>query len=447
LRVFAVQFEQQPARMRTASSFERAIGCVMRNEVAPYLARSRPNLVVFDEDLGLETLAIGPRGAGARKLLLHGVRACRGQPFPCATVATLSTLDGGYARALRYVEGKFPAARAELGRAFVAATDVFVRAFMGTMASVARRYRVYVIASNTQAPFRLTQDGAAVTHLRDPRTPGVKAVYEPISGRAYDEAFLWSPRAVHPHASAPLQNLLAVNRKVPLTPFEQALGFAPGPAHGAAALANLRPFRIPGTGARLGFATSLPAFEYGPDRPGHTCDNVAVTYMRCLDRLGTNVVIQADANDGEWTGPDGTDTAESWQPLAWMGSSWRAVSDPTVRFTYAVNPMLVGNLADTPFDGQSAIFERGRRGQGCHYVGDRTFVPGEDDPALRSYAADKPQFLALAPWAAPDGPRSARRLVGQALAAGRGHYVQTVLIADLPFPVDRARRGCVMAGR
>jgi hypothetical protein len=26
--------------------------------------------------------------------------------------------------------------------------------------------------------------------------------------------------------------------------------------------------------------------------------------MRCLDRLGANVVIQADANAGPWTGPD-----------------------------------------------------------------------------------------------------------------------------------------------
>ena len=64
---------------------------------------------------------------------------------------------------------------------------------------------------------------------------------------------------------------------------------------------------------------------------------VSKTYMRCLNHLGANVLIQADANDGSWTGPDGSDTAEHWQPLSWMGSAWRAVSDPTVRFDYAVN--------------------------------------------------------------------------------------------------------------
>jgi hypothetical protein len=311
---------------------------------------------------------------------------------------------------------------------------------------VARRYGVYVVASNTQAPFKLTHDRVAAIYMRDPSTPSVRSVYVPTSGRAYDQVFVWGPHVVDPAAPPPLLNLLAVNRKVPLTSFERALGFAAGPSRGAAALANLRPFAIPGTSARLGFATSLPAFEYGPSRRGHACDDVALTYMRCLDRLGANVVIQADANDGQWTGPDGSDATEKWQPLSWMGSAWRAVSDPTVRFAYAVNPMMVGNLADTPFDGQSAILERGRRGNGCHYVGDATFVRGEDDPALRRYAGSKSEFLALAPWAAPDGPRQTLRSVGDALAGGRGQYVRTALIADLTFPADPVRRGCVVAG-
>jgi len=132
-----------------------------------------------------------------------------------------------------------------------------------------------------------------------------------------------------------------------------------------------------------------------------------------------------------------------------MGSAWRAVTDPSVRFTYAVNPMMVGNLSDTPFDGQSAILARGRHGSGCRYVGNRAFVPGEDDPALRPYAGAKPQFLALAPWAVPDRPRPALRKVGADLAAGTGpyRYVQTALVADLPFPADTSRPGCVIAER
>jgi hypothetical protein len=400
-------------------------------------------VVVFDEDIGLETLVVGPRGAGARPLLRNGVPSCAGRPFPCATLATLSALNSGYGRALHYLERGFPALGRELGRSFVAATDEFVRVFMATMASVARRYGLYVVASNTQAPFALTRDRAAVAALRDPGTPWVAAVYAPTAARAYDQTFLWGPRVVRP-GPAPVANLIAVNRKVPLTSFEQVLGFAAGPSRGPAALTNLRPVSIPGTGARLGFATSLPAFTYGPVSPGRECVDAAITYMRCLDRLGANVLIQADANDGRWTGADGS---ELWQPLSWMGSAYRAVTDPSVDFAYAVNPFMVGNLADTPFDGQSAILQRGRTGRGCHYVGNESFVSGDDLPMYRSYAGAKPQFLALAPWAVADGRRPSLRSVGAGLASGRYAYVQTAVIADLPFQPDRNRPGCVVASR
>jgi hypothetical protein len=446
LRVFAIQFRQQPEAITSTGSYARAIDCAMRAEVVAHLARGRPNLVVFDEDIGLEAIAAGPRGADARALLRRGVPSCHGKAPPCATLATLSAIDDGYGRALAYLDGRFPTLSGQLGRAFVAATDEFVRTFMTTMSAEALRYGVYVVASNTQAPFALTRDRRAVAALSDRGAKAVHAVYVPTQGRAYDQTFLWAPRVVHRHAPPPLANLIAVNRKVPLTGFEQALGFAQGPNGGAAARANLRPVGIPGTGVRLGFATSLPAFAFGGSSRGHECDDVVITYMRCLDRLGANVVIQADANDGEWTGADGN---ELWQPLSWMGSAYRAVTDPTVHFAYAVNPFMVGNLADTPFDGQSAILERGRRGPGCHYVGNARFVAGDDLPMFGPYAGPKPQFLALAPWVVPDRSRAALRGVGTALASdsGRSQYVQTAVIADLPFPVDRTRTGCVVAGR
>jgi hypothetical protein len=438
LRVFAIQFLQQPAAMVTGADYAHAIDCAIREAVLPHLAHGRPNLVVFDEDVGLEALATGPAGASARALLRKGVPACRGKSFPCATLATLSALDSGYVNALTYLHTKFPALDGEIGRAFVAGTDTFVRVFMTTMASEAKRYGLYIVASNTQAPFTTTANPAA--------SKALGGSYVPTAGVAYDQTFLWGPRAVHPHAAPALRNLLDDNRKVPLTSFEAALGFAAGPISGKAAIANLKPYAIPGTQARLGIATSLPAFEFGPDKPGQACDDVAVTYMRCLSKLGANVLIQADANDGEWTGPD---DPEQWQPLSWMASAYRAVTDPTVKFDYAVNPMMVGNLSDTPFDGQSAILERGRRGNGCHYVGNGSFVPGQDVAADKAYAGSKSQFLALAPWAVADGPRAHLKAVGTALAAGssRYHYVQTAVIADLTFPLDETRPGCEVAGR
>src|SRR6202042_1900634 len=56
LRVFAIQFEQHPAQVATAADYRHAIHCALRPEVLPPLATDRPNLVVFDEDIGLETI-------------------------------------------------------------------------------------------------------------------------------------------------------------------------------------------------------------------------------------------------------------------------------------------------------------------------------------------------------------------------------------------------------
>ena len=68
---------------------------------------------------------------------------------------------------------------------------------------------------------------------------------------------------------------------------------------------------------------------------------------------------------------------------------------------------------------------------------------------FRSYAGAQPDFLALAPWVVRRSRRGRRcGAVGAALGPGSGSrlendYLETALIADLPFPVDRARADCV----
>ena len=143
--------------------------------------------------------------------------------------------------------------------------------------------------------------------------------------------------------------------------------------------------------------------------------------MRCLNRLGANLVIQDEANPGAWTGPDGNGV-EQWQPLAWMNSTYRTVSDPSVHFAYNVTAMMVGNLSDLVFDGQSAITQRGLRGKrrGCHYIGDSAFVSSEDQDVFRSYAGAQPDFLALAPWVVGDRSRAALRRGGCRAGPGIG---------------------------
>jgi hypothetical protein len=325
-----------------------------------------------------------------------------------------------------------------LAQGFVATTDTAVRAFAETFSDLAKRYDLYLLGSSNLPRFT---ESTRADDLALFAPAGARSAFVVTDPRVYNTVFLWGPHDVRSDGPRPLRNVVARNDKVPLTPIEELLSLTPG----AATVENLRPYRVPGTRARLGFATSLPAFVYG-DAVADPCADIAQHYMRCLDRLGANVVIQDEANPGRWTGGDG-DGVSKWQPLSWMRSTYRATSDPSVRFLYNVTPHLVGNLADLAFDGQTAITQRGLRGGRCHYIGNGAFVPGDDREEYRKYAGQRPGFLAIAPWVVPDASRDALRAVGARLAPGsrdplENDYPDTAVIADLPIPVDPRRRGC-----
>jgi hypothetical protein len=450
-RIFAIQFKQAAEYVTTYAAYRAKIDCMLRAYVLPHLARGRPNVVAFNEDVGLATVATGSRGAAARNLFAHpGAPSCESQGVPCGTIGALAALTAAYSVPLADYHLRFPSLDS-VGQVFVAATDTTVRSFLTTFSELAKRYRLYLIGSADLPPFRESTDATDLALLSDPDLhPRPKAVYVATAPQIYDEVFMWGPRDVRTTGPGVLRNAVAENEKVPLTPIENEFGFSAGPATGPAAVQNLEPYALPGTRARIGFATSLPAFTYGSPPPGtDPCSNTSLYYMRCLDTLGANIVIQDEANPGRWTGPDGNGM-EQWQPLAWMSSTYRAVSDPSVRFFYDVTPMMVGNLADLAFDGQSAITQRGLRGAGCHYIGNAEFVPGEDQAVFMPYAGSRPRFLAIAPWVVPDGPRAALRAVGAQLAPGshagrENEYLETALIADLPFPPDRRRHDCASA--
>jgi len=126
-------------------------------------------------------------------------------------------------------------------------------------------------------------------------------------------------------------------------------------------------------------------------------------------------MIQAEANPGRWAG---TGSAGQWQPQEWLESAYRAVADPTLHVRYTVNPFLVGNLLDLPFDGQSAITARSSSRLGA-YIG----LPA------------RPHFLALAPWTG-HGTRAELLQHAADLAPGSGapdenDYLETAVYADL----------------
>jgi hypothetical protein len=357
-------------------------------------------------------------------------------------VAAIGQLNASYAPQVAAYQAMFGPIdpRKEV---FVAATDTFVRGFVIPMSQLAQSYHVYVVACANMAPYRETHNRAEVAIFGDPAdatTTGPTAAdptaYVATSQQVYNTTFLWGPKDVHPSNPDGERNLLFKNEKVPLTSLESSLlDLDEGPAGGPAAIANARGYVL--DGFHLGFATSLPAFTYGypfgGKPPAHPCADVALTYMSCMNSLGVNTVIQAEANPGRWAADAGDGV---WQPLEWMSSAWRAVTDPTVHFRYAINPMLVGNLFDLSFDGQSSIVERGSaNSHRAFYVGDATAQAG-DPEADWVYAGAKPQFLALAPWVMGNAPRATLEAEAARLSAGSGSaqendYVETAVYADL----------------
>lgn len=248
--------------------------------------------------------------------------------------------------------------------------------YLLTCRDLAREYRVYLVCGTVPLP-HFERRGARLVAA---------------GGKVYNEAVLLSPDGA----------LVGLADKVYLTADEgpSGLDFAPGRR------ADLAVFPTPV--GDLAVATSLDAFK--SDVIAH------------LSEGGATVLLQPDANGSPWTGVEQEPPTGRDQPEAWLDSAWRAVQhSPTLR--YAINPMVVGNLFDLAFDGQSAI----------------TAKAGEA-PQPRGYVMTPPRpgFLALLPWVT-SGPHDELRRIGQELAPRSGSarentYLSGVLAADLRLP-------------
>ncbi|MBI2382441.1 MAG: hypothetical protein HYV18_00005, partial [Gammaproteobacteria bacterium] len=434
LRVVGIQFKQDVRHVASYDSFRTKMRCLMEEHAVPLMRPDLPMLVVYNEDIGLMTLATGSRGTGVREQAATPLRAPAGDAQPLGVAGALAQINAAYAPQVAAYQALFGPIDPRK-QMFVAATDTFARAFLQTFSDIALDYGVFVVASNNQARYRASRDPAEIALFQDPDLGSVDEVYVATSARVTNQTVLWAPYVTNPGAPAGEKNLLARNDKVPLTSIEKDLiALDEGPATGDEAKANAAGGVV--AGFRLGFATSLPAFAWGYDfgkRPAdlEPCRDVRVSYMPCMDALGVDVVVQAEANPGRWA----VEQAGGWQPLEWMASTWRTVAEPSVRFRYNVTPHMVGNLLDLTFDGQSAITMRGARAAPRHYVGNLEFDPATDPEAYRVYQGDKTEFLALAPWVTPDSQRVDLRATGARLAPGSGDplendYLETAVWAD-----------------
>jgi hypothetical protein len=123
-RVFAMQPKQDPRNVVTYAAFRRKIDCMIREVVVPRMARHRPNVVVFNEDIGLMTIATGSRGKAARDLFASGAVApgCEGAASPCGALAGLQAIGEAYGPQLAAYRARFPS-MPPLAEDFVAVTD------------------------------------------------------------------------------------------------------------------------------------------------------------------------------------------------------------------------------------------------------------------------------------------------------------------------------------
>ncbi len=434
LRTVAFQFKQDVRHVVSYDSFRTKMRCLVEDHAVPVMKPGLPMLLVFNEDIGLMALATGTRGAAVRAQAGSVLAAPLGDGLPAGILAGLGLLNVAYApQALAYQLRLGPIDPRK--QVFVAATDTSARAFSQTFSDIARDYGVYVVASNNQPRYRASREPADIALFADPDLGAVDEVYVATTAVVTNQTVLWGPQDLYPDAPRGETNLLFRNDKVPLTAIElNLLGLDEGPAEGEAGLANAAGHEV--EGFRLGFATSLPAFQWGSDfgqpPPAQPCADIRSSYMACMNVLGVNVVVQAEANPGRW----GSNQAGGWQPLEWMDSTWRTVADPHARFLYNICPHMVGNLLDLPFDGQSVIARRGARSGGAHYVGNTEFIDGTDLEQYRAYLGAKPEFIAMAPWVTGDASRAQLIATGTALSPGSGDalendYLETAVWADL----------------
>ncbi|GGR34346.1 nitrilase-related carbon-nitrogen hydrolase [Deinococcus ruber] len=360
-RAIAVQPKWSAADFLSARSFEAWMRAQLE-AARPHLHATQPTLVVLTELNGLPLVLRGGHLAVRTGTFQGAAAALLLRRLP----AVLPLLLRGGVSVVRALQ--------------LACTEENTALYLDTCAALAREYGVFLVCGSTPMPhYRL--------HGSTLRREGTAL---------YNQTLILSPEGL----------LIGSADKVHLTPDEEAGGVDLSPG----SLDELRVFPTPV--GDLGVAISLDAFR--------------ADVLESLWAQGCTVLLQPDANGSPWTGKEGIyppGQTPRDQPLAWLESSWQVTATPgSIR--YAVNPMVVGNLLDLSFDGQSAI------------VG-----PADEAPQPRSYVmtAARPGFLALAPWVEEGSDLERLREVGQQLKAGSGHprenaYRQDLLHADLHLP-------------
>ncbi len=200
---------------------------------------------------------------------------------------------------------------------FLSLTDRFVNYFYDTFSSLSAKYGVYTVACNNMSRFR----------------KGEKQ-WEPDSFKVNNSAFVFNPSG----------KLIFRQDKVFLTPMEINLGISPGN------ISDVSTFEI--EGRKIGIAISMDAFT--------------PQYISRLEKA--EIIIQPDANPGKW---NSILSNGRWQPEEWMDSAYY-INQRIERVKNVINPMMVGNLMEIRFEGQSSITKKAEMGDTkMSYIGNQ----------------------------------------------------------------------------
>ena len=186
---------------------------------------------------------------------------------------------------------------------FLSLTSKFISEFYNLFSSLSKKYSVYTLSCNNMPPI-----------LRKGER------WEFTEARVYNSAFVFGTSG----------ELLFKQDKVFLTSMELDLGISGGK------ISQTTPFKL--GNKNIGIAISLDAFM-----------------PQYLSRLeDADIIIQPDANPGKWNCVLGNGR---WQPEEWMDSAYY-IAQRIGKVGYVINPMMVGNLFEVRFEGQSSITKK-----------------------------------------------------------------------------------------
>lgn len=388
-RVFAIQPKISPEHYVSYAAYQNQLVELARTQVAPCLAKDRPNIIVFPENTGLTAAFIGSRGQGARE--------------STSVFGAFLSLGGNYVGPINFYKTKWPDIplpnQIELGT-----TDTIWRAFFETNQLIAQELGVWVVSStNISGLVEKSTDPAEIAALADPDLPNPAYVYVARDPAVYNTTYVYGPDG----------NIIAARKKPYLVSTEKSdLTLSPGPLREA----------VPIEAGTLGLGIFTSKDAWMPDMVDR------------LSALGADTFVQPEAFSG-WTIPE-SPGEDAWAPDILSQSAPAAVRKHG-SFRQGIVAHLTGNLFDLTFDGQSIILAD----------------PRADDrkPAYVGQPEDG-GVLAVAPWVTSDpivedpmatleARRAKLRMTGQTLLPGAtraNQYVETVISADVgaPWPTE-----------